>query len=90
MVYTFNSKPTPLTRTAIAYECDVYGRFGLYEDEEVKSIGTAYVQVNAYGDFDFTSDCKKITQSETIVEQLKEHCLQRAKVVFATGKKQKS
>lgn len=80
--YKFFSKPLPLTSTAIAYECDIY-RYGLGDS---KIIASVYAQVNAYGGFDYALKNNYTALNVEVEKQLKEHCLQRAKIVFATGK----
>lgn len=83
--YNFVSKPVPLTSTAIAYECEIY-KYG--PGISNKKIGSAHVQVNAYGGFDYSlAECTAAIDAN-VVKQLKEHCLQRAKIVFATGKEE--
>ena len=82
--YKFCSKPLPLTSTAIAYECDIF-RYGLGDSKVIASV---YAQVNAYGEFDYALKEFDTTLDVEVEKQLKEHCLQRAKIVFATGKEE--
>lgn len=89
MKYTIFSKPVPLTQDAISYDCEIYEESEKYLNDNPSLIGKASVEINRAGDYDDNIFLKKRPDDvvNTIKEQLKEHCMRRASVVFPQKEK---